>query len=226
MSDLLEQIRTRGYWRVEIRPTRFIADRLPEITSLFPLVERLSVRFRGWDYPHIDQRNRPHIDQDWVGQDFAWAHYREIWRLYQSAKFLHLFGLSEDWRDASELWPAPPGWEAGQNLYAMSALQTYTEVYEFAARLSLAIPGDDPFYVGTRLANLRGRSLAGDQSTLFWADHYVAQISQFEWNRELERGEMVARSRDLAAEAAKELLARFGWEVSVAFLRNQQLVRP
>lgn len=176
MTDILEEIKSRGYWRIEIRPMRFIPDRLNEIGAVFPLVERLSVRFRGWDYPHIDQRSRPHIDQDWVGQQFAWAHYREIWRMYQSAKFVHFFGLSEDWRDTSQLWPAPPGWRPGQVLYAMSALQTYTEVYEFAARLSLAVPGDDGFSVATRLANIQGRSLSADQNTLLFAHEYVSQI--------------------------------------------------
>jgi hypothetical protein len=225
VTDLIEEIKSRGYWRVEIRPTHFIPDRLTEISTLFPLVERLSVRFRGWDYPHIDQRSAPHIDQDWVGQEFSWAHYREIWRLYQSAKFLHFFGLSEDWRDTSGVWPAPPDWRPGQTLYATSALQTYTEVYEFAARLSMAIPGDDAFYVSARLANLQGRSLSADQDTLFFAHEYTAQIPQFEWARELDRGDLVANPRELAAEAARELLARFGWDVSVGFLRDRQLVR-
>jgi hypothetical protein len=225
VTDILEEIKSRGYWRIEIRPMRFIPDRVKDIGDLFPLVERLSVRFRGWDYPHIDQRTGPHIDRDWVGQQFAWAHYREIWRLYQSAKFVHFVGLSEDWRDASQLWPAPPGWRHGQLLYAISALQTYTEVYEFAARLSLAVPGDDALYVATRLANIHGRALTADQDTLFLAREYVSQIPQFGWDRELERGDLVARPRDLAAEAAKELFARFGWDVTVEFLRSQQLVR-
>ena len=61
---------------------------------------------------------------------------------------------------------------------------------------------------------------------MFFTGQYVAQIPQFEWNRELNRGDLVARPRDLAAEAAQQLLARFGWDVSVEFLRTQQLVRP
>ena len=109
-SGLLDLIKSRGHWRVEIRPTRFVPNRVERIAELYPLVERLSVRFRGWDYPHMDSRNGPHIDKDWVGQEFAWAHYKEIWRLYQSGKFIHVFALSEDWRDESDVWPAPPGW--------------------------------------------------------------------------------------------------------------------
>jgi hypothetical protein len=168
-SRLLDRIKEGGYWRVEIRPTRFVPDRLADIAELYPLVEKLSVRFRGWDYPHVDPRNPPRIDRDWVGQEFAWAHYKEVWRLYQSGKFIHVFGLSEDWRDESEVWPAPPGWHHGKTLHALSAVQTYTEIYEFAARLTLNLPGDDAFHVAITLENLSGRTLWGTATIpAFW----------------------------------------------------------
>lgn len=44
---ILDKIRTRGYWRVVIRPTSFDEDHIPDYADLFRIVEKNSVRLRG-----------------------------------------------------------------------------------------------------------------------------------------------------------------------------------
>ena len=56
---VLDKIRTRGYWRVLIRPTQFDENHIADYSDLFPIVEKNSVQLRGWDYPHIDHRSQP-----------------------------------------------------------------------------------------------------------------------------------------------------------------------
>jgi hypothetical protein len=36
--------------------------------------------------------------------------------MYRSGQFAHLFGIFEDWRDQSALWPAPLDWQPGRQL--------------------------------------------------------------------------------------------------------------
>ena len=58
-QSTLARIRERGYWRVVIRPTSFDERHIPNYADLFPIVAKHSVRFRGWDYPHVDEGRPP-----------------------------------------------------------------------------------------------------------------------------------------------------------------------
>ena len=59
-STLLEKIRSRGYWRVVIRPLTFKRERIARLQDLFPIVQRCTVPFHTWwEYPQIEARNRP-----------------------------------------------------------------------------------------------------------------------------------------------------------------------
>ena len=69
-QSTLDKIRTRGYWRVVIRPTMFEENHVPNHADLLPIIQRNSVQLRGWDYPHVDYQNPPLTGSDWVGQEF------------------------------------------------------------------------------------------------------------------------------------------------------------
>lgn len=220
-NSLLSKIRSRGYWQVVIRPTRFEEKRL-EIPQLFSLVEKHSVHLRGWDYPHVDHRTQPRVDLEWVGQEFEWEHYLEVWRMYQSGQFAHFFGVREDWRDQSRLWPAPHGWRHGSELYAISTLFEYTEILEFAARLALDIDGDDIFHIAITLNGLQGRRLADDRKFVLGLQQYTTDIDKFPYRIEKPRTAIVATARELALQPALELFQHFGWDPSLDLLREEQ----
>src|SRR5712692_4098561 len=99
--SLLDDIKTRGYWHVAIRPARFDKSKIKDMGLLVPILRKTAVQLRGWDYPHVDDRTEIHRDVDWVGQEFAWSDYREIWHFYQSGQFLHIAGALEDWHGES-----------------------------------------------------------------------------------------------------------------------------
>ena len=82
MSELLDNLRSRGYWRVVIRPGTFIEQRVSNISALYPILQKISVQLRGWGFPHLDSRDQPHIDTDWIGQESEWERYLEVWRFY------------------------------------------------------------------------------------------------------------------------------------------------
>ena len=116
MSELLEKIRSRGYWRIVIHPATFLEKRVSKISTLYPLLQKISVQLRSWDFPRLDPRTPPVTDVDWIGQESEWERFVEVWRIYQSGQFVDVAGMTEDWHDQSEWLPAPEKWEPGHFL--------------------------------------------------------------------------------------------------------------
>lgn len=224
MTALTDQIRTRGHWRIVIRSEVFRPRRVERIRELFPLVAGAAVEIRGWDFPHIDRTTQPHIDVDWVGQESAWEHALESWRLYMSGQFVDVAGFPNDWRDLSRVWPADPNWEPGQDFGVGEAVYKLTEVVEFAARLSLSSVGDRRMYLGVTAAGLRGRLLVvDDPRKMPFAHQYRCEIDELPLERTLDRDHLIAEPLEIALELATELFARFQWnaghELLAGFLR-------
>lgn len=223
MSDLLKKIKSRGHWRVIIRPTTFDEKRVANISHLYPIVERCSVQFRGWDYPHLDTRKPPCIDKDWVGQEFEWEEFLEIWRLYQSGQFVHIFGMFEDWLDLSKWrskWPEVHPSEPGASLRMANALFCFVEIFEFAARLALTEVGDQSMHVEITVSGLQGRVLYNDTGGGFPFRGPKANLSSLPYAVDLPQAELIADPRGLALEPAIELYRRFGEEFSEQTLRG------
>lgn len=224
MSELLEKIQSRGYWRVSIRPIEFESKRVDDISALFPLVEKSAVRFRGWDFPHIDYKEPHRVDVDWVGQEFDWQHKKEIWRFYQSAQFIHISCMSIDWRDESTLWPADEQWAPGQVLGIGEIIARFTEIFEFATRLSMSEAGAERIHLEIVLSNLEGRQLYVDSTRMRWGLHstYRASLNEFPYELDTTQQELIATQRDLALFGANEVFKRFGWGATMEVLKSWQ----
>lgn len=222
-TPLLDKIRTRGYWQVVIRPTRFVERRISEIRALFPIIQKSSVQLRGWDFPHVNPHSDPHIDIDWVGQESEWDAHLEAWRFHQSGLFVDVSGMHYDWRDQSGLFPAPDGWVPGELLGVIDAVYRLTEIMEFAARLALSEAGDEYMHIEIIVGGLKGRRLWVDDRdrASFFAD-YKASIDEFPYRTELPRSDLVGNPRELALKVTQELFWRFGWEAPIEILRDMQ----
>ena len=93
MTELLTEIKSRGYWRIVVRPQSFVEERL-EYASLLDVIGSTSVRIRGWDFPHLGREEEIERQKDYVGTRVTWSSYREYWRFYQSGQFVYLGGDS------------------------------------------------------------------------------------------------------------------------------------
>lgn len=216
---VLDELKSRGHWRVTIRPTAYIADRVRELGQLERIMEAAHVRIRGWDYPHTRQQG-PVRGKDWVGSEDTFGHHMDLWRLYQSGQFVHYRAMGDDWRDVSGLWPAPEGWEVGTGMGWGDAAYQYVEIFEFAARLALSSAGAERMTVRTEVSGIKGRTLIND-SRGGWIDwRHTSNISSYEQQTELSREELVAQARRLGLSAARALFERFGWDVSEEVLRS------
>ena len=223
MSELLDKIRTRGHWRVVIRPSQFLQTRLTEIAALYPTVQKTSVELRGWDFPHLDPHTKPHIDVDWVGQESEWEQYLEVWRFYQSGQFVDIMGMPGDWRDQSKLWPPGADWKPGALLDVGDALYTYTEIFEFAARLALTEAGDEWVHIEVTASGLAGRRLWVDSQNRWpMMRSYEASIQALPYSVALLRAALLAEPKELALDPAMELFQRFGWSPTKDMLRDLQ----
>lgn len=224
MTELLEKIRRRGYWQIVIRPAEFIEKRIHDIVLLYPILQKNYVSLRGWDFPHLDSHISPQIYLDSIGQELDWQHHISIWRFYQSGQLIYVANMPIDWRDQSSFWPADEQWKPGASLGVADTLYSFTEIFEFAARLALSDAGSERMCIDVTVGNLKGRALSVDdyrRVPLF--RNYIASIEKFPQSFELSKSDLIANLRDIALKAANELFKRFGWHITIDALREWQI---
>jgi hypothetical protein len=206
---------------VVIRPRTFKKTRIAEKKLLFPLLEKTSVQFRGWDFPHLDHHNRPIIDLDWVGQECDYDDIIEVWRFYQSGQFIHISSIRYDWLDLSK-WMRD--WKPGTVVLGIGeTIFRFTEIFEFGSRLALTDAGDDQMHIEITVRGLRNRALWVDNpNRMPVRQSYTATIEAFPYEIDLPRTELIAAPRELALKPAAELFQMFGWETTLEQLRSQQ----
>ena len=224
MSELLEKIRSRGYWKIVIHPAGFVEKRVENISDLYPILQRISVELRGWDYPHLDPHIRHRIDKDWIEQSSEVDQYLEMWRFYQSGQFVDFLGMDEDWLDQFHDWPLPENWRPESYLGVENAVFKFTEILEFAARLSLTQAGGESMHLEIDLHGLNGRGLKLEtrrKGSSYLKDSR-ADIDKLPYRVDLSGTELITASKDLALKPAVELFRRFGWDPSLEILRDMQ----
>ena len=208
----IEKIKSRGYWRVVVGPLQFNKQRVANILDLRPILDRTRVGLRGWDFPAIHPRNDVTIGEDWICQSSDWNEYIEYWRFFQSGQFIHLDGFNEDWVEQSEFYGPDKTWPPGQRLGVYGTLYRFTEIFEFASRLSLTPAGDAGMALSIKLSGLEGRQLWWDKKgRKNFNGQHTASISDFEFKDVFPSPTLIADGWNLAADQALELFRRFGW---------------
>ena len=224
MSEMLERIRSRGYWRIVIHPAPFVEKQVANISELHPVLQRISVNLRGWDFPHLDVHIPVHIDKNWIEQSSAIDQYLELWIFYQSGQFVDFIGMEEDWLDEFRDWPLAKDWKPGSYLGVENAVFQFTEILEFAARLSLTQAGGEMMHLEIDLHGLKGRGLRLEKrraGSSYLREHR-AEIDTLPYVLDLSKTELITASKELALKPAIELFRRFGWDPSPGVLRDIQ----
>ena len=159
MSEILGKIRSRGYWKVVIRPTTFVEQRVSNRRALLSILEKNSVDLKGRTFPHVDSFVDIEEGPDWIGQEISRYPNLELWRFYQSGQFVHYFGIPEDWRTGANEWP-PSGDEAHRVMLDVASIVIQlTEIYEFAARLCFTEAADNAICLEIMVQNIGNHSL-------------------------------------------------------------------
>ncbi len=224
MSDLLEKIRSRGHWKVIVRPTQFVENRVEDFSKLEHILEKSSVRLSRWGFPHISDKSMLHRGADWTGQELEWERYLEIWRFYQSGQFVYYGGLVTDWSDETNGLHRK-GVDETKKLSVRDVIFRYTEVFELAARLSLTKAGGDGTHIEVTLDNLGSRRLWLDPSS-HWGSSVIQKfslsINEWTYKDNFNSAALFANTKELALKPAIELFRRFGWNPPLEILRDMQ----
>src|SRR6266571_1988298 len=215
-TALDKEIRSRGYWRVNIRPSVFIAERAA-LRDLEAIARDAVVQLRGWDYPHFPRdgvtRGNDFIE---AATEAAFISHLEVWRLYQSGQFVHLFAMREDWVEGTPM-PGLGNVKPGTLLSYESTLYTITEIFLFAARLAQRMALGPEVIVEYSLVDLLNRKLETfdpGRDSLFLVPRATALGHSYERTVTEKAERLVARAPEIALEQTLDLLERFGWDAS------------
>jgi hypothetical protein len=199
-SPLLSKIHAKGYWRVVVRPTRYVEKRIPTLSECRRHLEESTVRLRGWDYPHVKDVTN---GQNWIESSEDWLHgHIEYWRYYQTGQFVHHFAMTEDYEESSK------------DLHGLDFINTLyrlTEIFEFAARLAargLLSPGVD---VRVELHNCEGRRLFSWDPGRFIERSHLSVTPTIEYKTTATDTELLGRGGEMAVDGTIHVLERFNW---------------
>jgi len=212
LNSFLQKIKTRGYWEVNIRPIEFLNNRIESLGVCKEIVRELSVRFRGWDYPHYDSNNPPVSGIDYVEQNLDWQDKLEFWRYYQSGQFVHYFGMWEDWQDQRNLWgPGIPN-KPGEILSIIGTVYHFTEIYEFASRLALKGYLGKECKISISLHSTNNRTLAMLDPSRLMFNNYKSALEIIPHDVILTSENLISQSAELALDHIVWVFQRFNWD--------------
>ena len=212
-EELINRIKSKGYWRVEIRPTIFDERRIPTFSKARELVQSCRVQWRGWDYPHWNENSVRNIS-DWVESQEDWEQYIEYWRFYRSGQFVHLFALREDYLDLDEVLPTQYPARTPRVGYVSFVSTTYkvTEIFEFASRLANKDVLHPSAFISVGLYNLKDHELASFGANRYLHDGYVyTKDDPIVIEREVPQDKLVANPDNFALDFIIDIFEHFNW---------------
>jgi hypothetical protein len=211
------------HWRVVLRPVGYEPERIAALSECYALVERNRVSLRGWDFPHLSNRESERTQgTDWVS---SWANFMgeiEYWRLYQSGQLIHFHALEEavnpQYRAHLEQamqshlhhlreieWSEVPGYISYLNF-----LYRIVEVFEFAARLAQQDAYATGIQVEIRLIGLRGYLLAMEWQRNW---HLYCAMGEADLGRSwtFDGASLIGATGEHSLNAATWFFERMGW---------------
>ena len=213
-EQLLEKIKSKGYWRVNIRPTEYRERRLERLSDVHAIVKACQVSFRGWDYPSWEERDLRNEGEfveglvDWPPRHFEYV------RFYRTGQFLHLLSGWEAFISHEELfrnhYPRPTH-RAGY-LSVVGVVYLATEVFEFAARLASKGLLRPKAFVSVQLHNMNDHQLETFGASRILFNEYVrTSDNPVVFEREATEDELISSGDQLALDLAVEIFENFNW---------------
>jgi hypothetical protein len=209
-DQVLQTIKSRGHWRVNIRPSVFDPQRIPNLSTLRSALGSARVSLRGWPYPYFDPNDPPALLTDHIQQLVSWEGYHELWRLYQSGQFIHLFSMREDWWESG----APPRIDPGTVLSLGSTLYTVTEIFLFAARLAEHLGLGPDVSISYKVVGIGGRQLTIFEPGRVPLGHYrrtSQDLAEFGQERTESAEALISGAAEMAVDEVLKIYERFTW---------------
>ena len=217
-DGLIEDIRSIGHWRVNIRPLQPLVDKL-SFQKCFEEVDRARVSIRGWDYPHISHR-QDDTGGKTRGDCFAeswtsWNRQFEFWRMYRSGQFLSYNTVRDDVEQRR-------GIHGVRVLATRDAIYSITEFIEFTHRLFINGLYRNGVSIYISLNNTANRQLwAGANRLPFLAAHQTG-ADTINIKKVLSPIDFEGGAMEIALEILMEFFDYFGWNPHKAQIRSDQ----
>lgn len=213
MKELLEKIKSRGYWKVIIRPQEFLKDRIPHLHECKQVVLETKVSLRGWDFPHYDFQDGPISGTDYVEQSVNFSGQVEFWRYYQSGQFVFFKGVKEDWvKENGFLGGQTYGIEPLHTLTILNTVYLFTEIFEFASRLANKDLLGDSCQIDIVLHKAQARKLMFLDFRRELFQDYICGIQDIPYEVSTTKMELLSTSAEMALEGIIWLFQRFNWD--------------
>ena len=212
IEETATKIKTQGYWEIIIRPLKFEEKRLKTLKACSDLVLENKVRFRGWDYPHVNSKYGVASGESWVENVTDWDEHKEFWRMYQSGQFYNVFGCWEDWWGPVQIfWSEKKQTEPRYGLEFLSTLYSLTEIYEFASRLAEKHLFDEMLNISITLHGMRNRRIVTTEIRRSLFDIFLCRIENIALNKEVSVNELITSNNEMAIDATCYIFERFSW---------------
>ncbi len=219
-NQLLQDIQSRGYWMLVVRPERFVQERI-DLGHLFSIVQSAAVYFRSHSFPYVEPAYPLPPGEDWVNAEYRAGWVVETWRMYQSGQFLYFGGMLTDWRDQSR-FGTREGTQQGTELSIEETIYRCAEFYAFASRLALgdAFREEDKIHIEILVSGLQNRALSqSSPKFLSIFRDYVTAAKQISDSRSLASEELIAQPDELAFQTVKHIFTRFNYHPSIEILQ-------
>lgn len=215
-KDVIDKIKTKGYWEIEIRPTKFVENKLDRV-SCQSLVRECQVRLRGWPYPYVGNK----IEEFYLGQNCVVGlinenNYVEMWKMFQSGQFKHYLPFWEDWNQSIS-------WYTGFSTNfdkqksrkikgVIMTLCTITEVFKFASNLAEKGIFDENVRISLTLNDTFARSLANSEPFRMLYKDYKCMLDHITFEKTYGVSELINNVPDLAMKATIDIFQSFNWQ--------------
>jgi hypothetical protein len=222
-EELLEDIKSRGYWRVEIHSTEYQDKRLSRCAAMHDLLSGATVSLRGWPYPYF-RIEKTTYNGKWLEGQVNWSYYREYWRLYESGQWIHYMGLRGARITREELFEGqspPPPQHPGYLHVRGDILFTLTEIFRFAVGLAQGGILEPTAFLSIQLNNTRDYMLFEEFLRPFFFIHEYVNTSDtpIEQQKSVPVSQLSAVADQMALETAIKVFEVFGWVPSEAGVR-------
>lgn len=221
-EELLSDIKSRGYWRIEMHSTEFQDNRLSSRAAMEKIMSGATVSLRGWPYPYFSA-NETNYNGKWLEGQVNWSYHKEYWRLYESGQWLHYLGLSGAWITREELFKnlSPlPTQHPGYLHVRGDVLFTLTEIMRFAVGLAQGGILDPAAFISVQLHNTRGYMLFESFSRFFPHSYVNPSDRPIEQEWSLPVGELSTSADQMALEMAIKIYSVFDWIPAEAAVRT------
>ncbi len=218
-EELMKDIKSRGYWRVEFHSTEYQAKRLPTRASMETLVSKAAVSLRGWPYPYY-QAGKTAYNGQWL--EVEGENYREYWRLYESGQWLHYVRLHRAGAAREEVfrgtWPLPPP-HAGY-VHVRDVLFTLTEIFHFAVGLAQGGVLDPTAFLSVQLHNTKDYMLYESFGWFFTYEYVNQTDTPIMFEQSLPARELSSSADKTALDMAIKVYSVFNWIPAEAAVRT------